>query len=120
MAELEALEDGELVWVEFDPAVGREQKGRRPALVVSKSLYHSTSSYAIVCPITRNKKPWPYKVNLPDEAGIKGAVLVDQVKSIDRRHRVFGRVGRVPDEVMHEVRGKLAVVVGITLAPIGG
>ena len=113
MAASDLLEEGELVWVDFDPAVGREQRGRRPALVVSRTIYQSASSYVVVCPITRSTKAWPYKVLLPDDLPIKGAVLVDQIKSIDRRGRVFGRVGKVPELVLTEVRFKLAGITGI-------
>ena len=115
VAGIDAPHEGEVVWVDFDPAVGHEQRGRRPALVVSRTIYQTESSYVIVCPITRNIKPWPYKVLLPEDCPIKGAVLVDQVKSIDRRHRVIRRVGSVSNEVLSEVRHKLAGIVGVPL-----
>lgn len=116
VAELESLEAGDVVWVEFDPAVGHEQAGFRPALVVSPTEYNQRSSLVIVCPITRNEKPWPFKVLIPDNSSISGAVLVDQVKSIDRRQRVVRRAKRVPEAILLDVRSKLAALMGITSA----
>jgi len=116
VADLETLEAGDVVWVEFDPAVGHEQAGFRPALVVSPLEYNQNSSLIIVCPITRNEKPWPFKVLIPDNCGVSGAVLVDQVKSIDRNHRVVRRAKRVPEMTLLDVRSKLAALMGITSA----
>ncbi|MCL4765085.1 MAG: type II toxin-antitoxin system PemK/MazF family toxin [Hyphomicrobiaceae bacterium] len=109
----ESLEAGDVVWVEFDPAIGHEQAGRRPALVVSSSEYNQRSNYIIVCPISRNAQPWPFKVLIPENAGTSGAILVDQVKSIDREQRVVRRADRVPERVLSEVRSKLAALMGI-------
>lgn len=103
---------GDWVWVEFDPAVGHEQGGRRPALVVSSSGYNSRSTYIVVCPITRSTKPWPFKVILPEDGQIAGSVLVDQIKSIDRTGRFVQLGGTVPDVVLVEVRAKLGQLLG--------
>jgi mRNA interferase MazF len=53
-------EAGDVAWVEFDPVLGAEQAGRRPALVVSEREYHEISSRALVCPITSRARPWPF------------------------------------------------------------
>lgn len=67
----------------------------------------------IVCPITSNMKPYSFKVPLPDGLPISGAVLVDQIKSVDQWARGFDRVGRVPESVMADVRGLLASLLQI-------
>lgn len=113
MAALERLEAGDVVWVVFDPAIGHEQAGRRPALVVSSSEYNQRSNYIIVCPISRNVQPWPFKVLIPENTSTSGAILVDQVKSIDREQRVVRRADRVSERVLSEVRSKLAALMGI-------
>jgi len=105
-------EAGDIVWVDFDPSVGHEQAGRRPALVVSGGDYNSRSSLITVCPITRNVDPWPFKVQLPQGCQIEGAILVDQIKSIDRVRRVVRKGGRVDDETLQAVRDRLVAVVG--------
>ena len=104
---------GDLAWVDFDPRVGREKSGRRPALFLSPYDYHAKTPYMIVCPITSNMKPYSFKVPLPNGLPISGAVLVDQIKSVDQWAHGFDRVGRVPGSVMADVRGLLASLLQI-------
>ena len=111
MPKVDDLDAGDLVWVELDPVRGREQAGRRPAVVVTTSAYHKISQLALICPITSNVRPWPFKVLLPDEGKIRGAVLVDQVRAIDRARRVYARAGRVPDKTLDRIRSILAAMV---------
>jgi mRNA interferase MazF len=68
-------ERGALAWVDFTPQSGHEQAGRRPALVVSPRIYHERTRLAVVCRITSNLRPWPWKVMLPDGLAVGGAVL---------------------------------------------
>jgi mRNA-degrading endonuclease toxin of MazEF toxin-antitoxin module len=99
---------GEILWVDFRPTKGREQDGRRPALVISPTPYNDVSSTILVCPITSNVNPWPWKVPLPEGEGIMGAVLVDQMKSIDPKARHAERAGQtVADAVMNEITARL-------------
>jgi mRNA interferase MazF len=104
---------GDIAWVEFDPALGTEQAGRRPALILSDQSYHDASSRAVVCPITRKARIWPFEVPLPDTLKTRGVVLVDQVRTIDRSQRLFGIIESAPEEVLREVRGRLAALLGI-------
>lgn len=69
----------------------------------------------IVCPITRNPHPWPTKVFLPAGLSVSGAVLVDQVRSIDRAARILRSLGNAPDDIVAEVRGKLRTLLGLTI-----
>ena len=105
---------GDLAWVNFDPRVGHEQSGNRPAVVLTPHGYHLKTPYFIVCPITSNMTPYPFKVPLPEGLPIHGAVLVDQAKSLDRWARGMDVVGRVPEQVMADIRGRLAALLGIT------
>lgn len=107
---------GYLAWVNFDLRVGREQSGNRPAVVLSPYGYHAKTPYMIVCPVTSNLTTYPFKVELPAGLPIRGAVLVDQVKSIDRWTRGCQIVGIVPEPVMADIRGRLAALLGITVA----
>lgn len=101
---------GDIVWVNFTPQSGHEQKGHRQAVVVSPKLYNENSSMVVVCPITSNISSWPWKVMLPDNSEVKGAVLVDQVRSIDRVTRKVKIVGAASQDVMAEVSAKLAAL----------
>ena len=110
----ELPERGALVWFDFTPQLGHEQEGHRPALVMSPRLYHERSKLALVCPITSNMRPWPWKVMLPDGLAVAGAVLVDQVRAIDRAARRLRHVGQAPEAVVSEVQAKLAALLGMT------
>jgi mRNA interferase MazF len=106
-------ERGALVWVVFTPQIGHEQAGHRPALVISPGPYHERSKLAVVCPITSNTQLWPWKVMLPHGLAVAGAVLVDQVRSIDRDARRLRVAGHAPQTVVAEVQAKLAALFGI-------
>lgn len=110
---------GDIILMDFAPVRGSEQGGTRPALVISERAMHEMTRRAIVCPITRNTQPWPSKVLLPEGLAAKGAVLVDQVRSIDRNARILRKVGQVPDAILLSVRRKLAALMGIEFA-VGG
>jgi mRNA interferase MazF len=106
-------ERGQIVWVNFNPQKGHEQAGRRPALVISPSVYNAVSNCVILCPITSNTDPWPWKVMLPKGGDIAGAVLVDQIKSIDAKARNIEDSGQgIEADVMDEVLARLATLTG--------
>ncbi len=104
---------GDLVWLNFDPQAGHEQAGHRPALVLSPRVYHERTAFAVVCPITSNLMPYPFKVMLPEGLAIGGAVLADQVKSIDRGARQLKVAGRAPGAILVEVQARLAALLGL-------
>lgn len=81
--------------------------------MVSNDEMHLLACRVIVCPITRNRDPWPTKVMLPAGLAAEGAVLVDQVRSIDRDARILRSLGFVPDVVLAEVRGRLATLLSL-------
>ena len=103
---------GDIAWVEFDPVRGTEQAGRRPALVLTPQAYHQRSTRALVCPITSNIRPWPFKIMLPEGLKTTGAVLVDQLRPIDRSERLFTIIERAPREVLLEALRRLAALLG--------
>ena len=102
---------GDLVWLTFDPQAGREQAGRRPALVLSPRDYNALTAYCVVCPITSMVKGYPFEVVLPTGLPIAGAVLADQIKSIDRNARKIEVVGAVPQAVIDEVTAKAVALI---------
>jgi mRNA interferase MazF len=103
---------GDLVWLTFDPQAGREQAGRRPALVLSPRAYNARSGLALACPITSHVKGYPFEVALPAGIGATGVILADHVKSIDWKARRAERFGRCPVDAMEEVWAKLAALLG--------
>jgi mRNA interferase MazF len=96
------------VWLSFSPQAGREQAGRRPALVLTAAQSNSRVGLAFVCPVTSRVKGDPFEVALRGVAGVSGVVLVDQLRSLDWRTRRAEPAGRAPGSVMTEVLGKAA------------
>lgn len=87
---------GDLVWLDFDPQAGREQAGRRPAIVLSEAQFNELTGFALVCPITNQTKDYAFEVPLPDGLPLSGFVLTDQLKSLDVKKRKIKIVGNVP------------------------
>ena len=105
---------GDLIWADFDPRVGREQSGRRPALVVSPADFCRVTEFAIVCPITSHVRPFGTNVVLPMGLPVSGEILTSHVRSIDTLARPIGYAGAaVPAETLHEVRMKLVTLMGL-------
>lgn len=105
---------GDLIWTDFDPRLGREQGGRRPALVLSPAAFYRASHFAIVCPITSRVRPFSTSVVLPDGLPVAGEVLTSHVRSIDTRARPIAYAGaNVPAAILAEARAKLAALIGL-------
>ena len=101
---------GDLVWISLDPRAGHEQAGRRPAVVISPRSYNGKVGLAILCPVTSQVKGYPFEVVLPPGLSIRGAVLSDQVKSLDWRIRGAELACRLPQTVVHEILDKLGTL----------
>lgn len=109
-----APDGGDLIWTDFDPRTGREQSGRRPALVVSPVAFYRASRFAIVCPITSRVRPFASSVVLPGGLPITGEILTSHVRSIDASARSIAYAGAaVPAAVLAEARAKLAALIGL-------
>jgi mRNA interferase MazF len=101
-----------LIWLTFSPQAGREQAGRRPALVLSPRVYNAKAGLCVVCPVTSQVKGYPFEVALPDGLPVRGAVLSDHVKSADWAERQSAWIGPAPAEVVEQVRAKLQPLLG--------
>lgn len=98
---------GDAVWLTFDPQSGHEQSGRRPAVVLSPRAYNSKTSLAIFCPVTSRVKGYPFEVLIPDGLPIEGAVLADQIRSLDWKARRASRICGLSPDTIDEILGKL-------------
>ena len=106
-------EPGEVYWVDLDPVLGSEQAGRRPVIVLSDDSLHQFSSRILICPITSNPQPWPTKVEIPAGCVVRGFVLADQVRMVDRDFRKLRLIGRLPEAVTLRVRHRVAAYMNI-------
>jgi len=90
---------GDIVWINFNPQSGHEQKGRRPALVLSPEDYNKKVGLAIFCPVTNQVKGYPFEVLIPEKMKVLGVILADQVKSLDWKTRNTELICQIPEEV---------------------
>jgi mRNA interferase MazF len=104
---------GDIVWLAFTPQAGREQAGRRPAVVLTPARYNDKAGLAICCPITSQVNGYPFEVALPAGLPVSGVILADQVKSLDWRSRRAVLLGRLPDTVLEDVLLKLGALLAL-------
>ncbi len=96
---------GDFLTLTFDPQAGHEQKGRRPALVISNDLFNQHTGLAIVCPLTNTDRGYPFHLAVPAESSLTGFVMVEQVKSVDYAMRRAAFVERAPIAFVEDVLG---------------
>jgi mRNA interferase MazF len=101
---------GDLVWLDFDPQVGHEQRGKRPALVVSIRDYNEKTNLGLFCPITSMKKDYPFEV-VVSVGKINGVILSDQIKSLDWKKRNARYIGKVEESIIGNVLGKIQLLI---------
>lgn len=94
---------GDIIYLDFDPQAGHEQKGRRPALVISNSTYNRSTKMALVCPITNTNRHYPLHVALTSKTKTSGFIMCEQVKALDINFRNAEFYERIPAILMHEV-----------------
>ena len=105
-------ESGDVVWLEFDPQAGHEQAGHRPALVISPASYNGKTGMMVCCPMSTKVKGHPFEVVF-EIKGVPGAVLSDQVKSLDWKIRNAKKKAVAPTSVMSHVRAKIKALLAI-------
>jgi len=104
-------EQGDIITLEFDPQAGHEQKGKRPALVVSNQVFNHFTKIAMVCPITNSNRAFPLHVALDDRTKTTGLVMCEQVKSLDVSARCAAFYEKAPQDIVEEV---VDIIAGFT------
>ncbi len=102
---------GDVVWITLNPQTGHEQGGRRPAVVLSPEPYNARAGLALFCPLTSAIKGYPWEVLLPPGLPVSGAILSDQVKSLDWRSRRVEPICSFPEAQVAEILGKLGALI---------
>ena len=97
------VKQGDIIWLDFDPQSGHEQKGRRPALVVSNEAFNNFSNLIIVCPITNTSKDHPLYVRLDKRTKTTGIILSNHIKALDINARNYEFIEKVPNDVLEKV-----------------
>jgi mRNA interferase MazF len=103
----------DVVEIDFDPQAGREQAGRRPALVLSPRPYNRLARLCVLCPITSQVKGYPFEVALPEGHPVTGVVLSDQVKSMSWHDRNAQFLCDAPAGIAAHARAKMKALLQI-------
>jgi len=101
---------GDLVWLDLNPTKGHEQKGVRPALILSSKSYNAKAGLVLACPVTSHAKGYPFEVAV-SAGNVEGVVLVDQIRSLDFKERHARRIAKVPARVIEEIQQYLKKLV---------
>jgi mRNA interferase MazF len=101
---------GDVVWITLNPQTGHEQAGRRPAVILSLGAYNGKVGLAVLCPVTSQVKGYPFEVLIPGGLPVTGAILADQVKSLDWRARNAELICTLPSGTVSEVLQKLGTL----------
>lgn len=88
---------GDIIYLNLDPTIGHEQKGTRPAVVISTNTFNKYTKMAIVCPITSTDKEFPTHYKLENTNQVKGSVLCEHIRSIDYEKRKVNYVEHLSD-----------------------
>ena len=102
---------GDIVWINFTPQAGHEQRGKRPALILSPKIYNEKTSLCICLPITSKIKGYPFEVKLPEGLAIEGVVLSDQIKNLDFSAREISFVCKVDSHVVENVQKNVLALI---------
>lgn len=106
-------EAGDVVWVDFSPTKGHEQRGLRPAVVISIRAYAKVRGLCTVCPVTSQAKGYNNEVAISTKQ-VTGVVLIDQHKAIDVFARTPTKISRVDTATLADIRARIGVILGIT------
>lgn len=98
---------GMIGWLVFDPQAGREQAGRRPAIVLSHTRYNEKTGLAVFCPITSRVKGYPFELAVPAGVPVSGVVLCDHVRSQDWKERNWRPICKAPAPWVQEVTARM-------------
>ena len=95
-------EQGDIVTLNFDPQSGHEQKGRRPAIIISNKVFNKHLGLAFACPITNTKRDFPFHVAVESE-NITGYIMAEQMKSIDYKSRSIKFIEKANTQIVNDI-----------------
>jgi len=115
MVTVQAPEQGQLLKLDLDPTLGHEQKGYRPALVASSTIFNRHTGFCWIIPITTPQKGIPNEIRLPEGLPVYGTLLLSQLRAIDWRARPFSVAGHVPGDFLEDINARLSAVLELDI-----
>ncbi len=97
------VKQGMIIKLNFNPQVGHEQAGYRPAVVISNNVFNEKAKLAIVCPITNTDNIFPLHIALDERTKTKGVILCEHLKSLDLRKRKYETIEKLPKDILDKV-----------------
>lgn len=97
------VNQGDIIWLEFNPQAGHEQAGHRPAVVVSNNIFNKVTGMAVVCPVTNTQKAFPLHIPLDARTKTTGMIACEHIKSLDIAARSFEHIERLPHDILDRV-----------------
>lgn len=98
---------GHFILINFNPQAGHEQKRKRPALVVSQTIFNQHRGFVFVCPISNTKRQNPFYISIPEKEVATGVIMTDQMRSLDYLARRAEFLGECPEALIAKVRGRI-------------
>jgi len=106
----EPPQQGHVLKLDLDPTLGHEQKGYRPVLVVSASLFNRHTGFCWVVPVTTPQKGLPSEIRLPEDLPVHGTLLLSQLHSVDWRARSFSVACPVSSDFLEDILARLSTI----------
>lgn len=97
------VKQGDIIKLDFNPQIGHEQAGYRPAVVVSNNFFNNKTRMTLVCPITNGSRSFPLHIPLDERTKTTGMILCEQLKAVDLTHRKYNFVERLPDDLLKKL-----------------
>ncbi|MCL1993692.1 MAG: type II toxin-antitoxin system PemK/MazF family toxin [Spirochaetes bacterium] len=102
---------GDIIFLDFDPQTGHEQRGRRPALIVSNEQFHTRTNLALVCPITNSISGFPMHIKLDSRTNITGEIMCEQAKCLDIKARNASFSESAPEDILADAIDLICAIV---------
>jgi len=94
---------GHFIHINFNPQAEHEQKGKRPAIVVSHTIFNEKRGFVFVCPINNTKRQNPFYINIPEGEAVTGVIMIDQLRSLDYAARKAEFISECPEVLLQKV-----------------
>jgi mRNA interferase MazF len=107
------VKQGDIIKLDFDPQIGHEQAGYRPAVILSNDFSIKRHSVAYACPITNTTKPYPTHIPLDKRTKTTGVVICEQCKALDLVNRDFKYIETIPDDILIQVINTIKAIIDV-------